>query len=124
MRYEDLVSNPKPELEGIMKYLLDLDDLTGTNAQRRVDEVIGMGAAASSTYKLKSTTGKFNVARAKYTDEQVAMIQNVNADHLYYFGYTNHPTEENKTAFFEFKDHKQEHVDKYYGFRKDNEKFV
>jgi hypothetical protein len=69
VRYEDLVSNPKPELEGIMKYLLDLDDLTGTNAQRRVDEVIGMGAAASQSYKLKSTTGKFNVARVKYTDE-------------------------------------------------------
>jgi hypothetical protein len=32
VRYEDLVTNPGPELEGIMKFLLDLDDLKGTNA--------------------------------------------------------------------------------------------
>jgi hypothetical protein len=32
VRYEDLVSNPAAELQGIMKYLLDLDDLSGTNA--------------------------------------------------------------------------------------------
>lgn len=37
VRYEDLVSNPKPELEGIMKFLLDLDSLEGTNAQRRIE---------------------------------------------------------------------------------------
>ena len=124
VRYEDLVSNPRPELEGIMKYLLDLDDISGTNAQRRVDQVIDMGAASSQTYKLKSTTGKFNNAKGRYTDAQIKLIQEMNADHLYYFGYANHPTEENKTAFFEFNEHKKEHLDKYYGFRKDNQKFV
>jgi len=37
VRYEDLVKNPRPELEGIFKFLLDLDSLEGTNAQRRID---------------------------------------------------------------------------------------
>jgi len=36
-RYEDLCSNLRGELEGMYKYLLDLDDLKGTNAQRRID---------------------------------------------------------------------------------------
>ena len=47
MRYEDLVANPKQELEGIMKYLLDLDDLTGTGAEKRIAEVVNMGGEAS-----------------------------------------------------------------------------
>ena len=36
VRYEDLMLNPEPELRNIMKFLLDLPDLTGTNAERRV----------------------------------------------------------------------------------------
>lgn len=83
-----------------------------------------MGAGASQSYKLKSTTGKFNVNAHKYTAEQVKFIQDTNEEILYYFGYTNHPSEENSTAFFNFTEHKKENVDKYYGFRKDNEKFV
>lgn len=37
VRFEDLLANPKSELEGIYKFLLDLDSLEGTNAQRRLD---------------------------------------------------------------------------------------
>lgn len=83
-----------------------------------------MGASASQSYKLKPTTGKFNIHKDKYTQAQIDMVMKDNAEHLYYFGYANHPTEENKTAFFDFKEHKPEHVEKYYGFRKDNEKFI
>jgi hypothetical protein len=83
-----------------------------------------MGASSSQTYKLKATTGKFNTHRSKYTDAQVELIKQKNADILYYFGYTNHPSEENSCAFFDFKEHTKEHLDKYYGFRRDNDKFV
>jgi len=122
VRYEDLVANPRQELEGIYKYLLDLDDLKGTNAERRLDQIMAMGSGAASTYATKTTTGKFNAHASKYTPAQVELIQTLNADHLYYFGYANHPTEENSTAFFNFKDHKPEHLAKYYGFKKDNER--
>ncbi len=123
-RYEDLVTNPREELEGIMKFLLDIDSIEGTNAQRRINEVVALGAQASSTYKLKATTGKFNINKHKYTDAQIKLIMDQNADFLYYMGYSNHPTEENKTAFFDFPTHTKEHLDMYYGYRKDNEKFI
>lgn len=37
VRYEDLVTSPREELIGIFKFLLDLDDIKGTNAERRID---------------------------------------------------------------------------------------
>lgn len=123
-RYEDLVNDSKTELIEIMKFLLDLDDLTGTNCERRINEISKMGKEASQSYKLKATTGKFNVCKDKYSEELIEYVKEKNADLLYYFGYTNHPTEENPTAFFEFKDHKPEHLANYYGFRQANAKFT
>jgi len=35
-RFEDLLSDKQNELTGVMKFLLGLDDLTGTNAERRI----------------------------------------------------------------------------------------
>lgn len=67
MRYEDLVTSPREELEGIYKFLLEIDDLSGTNAARRLDQIMAMGDKASSVYKKKETTGKFNAHRNKYT---------------------------------------------------------
>lgn len=52
-----------------MKFLLNIDDLSGTNAERRINEVIEMGKEATQTYKLKSTTGKLNPNRHRYTDK-------------------------------------------------------
>jgi len=47
VRYEDLVSNAKEEMVGVMKYLLNVEDLTGTNCMRRLEEMEAMGAKAS-----------------------------------------------------------------------------
>ena len=38
-------------------------DLTGTNAERRIKEVIAKGSAATQTYKLKETTKKYRVQK-------------------------------------------------------------
>lgn len=44
---------------------------------------------------------------------------------LYYFGYSNHPSEENHAAFFDFgNDHKPENLAQYYKFREHNEAFI
>ena len=104
-----------------MKFLLDVEDLAGTNCMRRLEQMAAMGAKASQSYKLKSTTGKFNINAKLYTKEQIDYIMDKNADLLYLFGYTNHPTIENKNAYFNFDKHTKENVDKYYGFRKINE---
>lgn len=123
-RYEDLVKDSKSELDGIMKFLLDVEDLSGTNCERRIDQLSKLDGEASQPYKLKPNTGKFNANLSKYNDELVEYIKETNAELLYYFGYTDHPTEQNPTAFFNFKEHKPEHVKEYYGFRKDNEKVI
>ena len=51
-----------------MKFLLDMDDISGTNVERRIAQIRELGTKASETYKLKSTTGRFNVNKSKYTD--------------------------------------------------------
>ena len=40
VRFEDLVVDPEPQLSNIMKMLNNMTDITGTNAERRVKEVI------------------------------------------------------------------------------------
>jgi len=47
VRFEDLVLNPEAELVNIMRFLTHLKDLEGTNAERRVKEVIAKGQKAS-----------------------------------------------------------------------------
>jgi len=42
IRFEDLVMNPKPEIENMMRFMLGIRDLTGTNAERRIQEVLAM----------------------------------------------------------------------------------
>lgn len=43
IRFEDLVMNPEPELYNMMSFLLGKRDLAGTNAERRIKEVLAMG---------------------------------------------------------------------------------
>ena len=108
-------------MEGVMRYLLDLNDLSGTNCMRRLEQMAQMGSKSGASYKLKATTGKFNVNAKMFTKDQIDYIIKTNVDILYLFGYTNHPTEENQTAFFNFEDHDAENVSNYYGFRKINQ---
>jgi len=42
LRFEDLVKNPEPELYKLMRFMLGMHDLTGTNAERRIKEVLSM----------------------------------------------------------------------------------
>jgi len=68
VRFEDMVSNKQPSLVAISKYLLDLDDITGTNIERRVTDVAGKPI---ETYALKDKTTSFNKNIDKYTPEQL-----------------------------------------------------
>ena len=53
-----------------MRFSIGLKDLTGTNAERRVKEVINKGhEATQSAYKLKSHTLRFNTNKGRYTEE-------------------------------------------------------
>lgn len=123
-RYEDLVSNQEAELTGVMKFLLDLDDLSGTNAERQIKQVCAKGKEASLSYRLKPTTGKFNINANKYTSEQIEVIKAKNAHLLYYFGYANHPKEQNATAFFNFTEHDPKNIERFMTYRKHNEEWI
>jgi len=67
VRFEDLNNNPEPELRNIMRFLTGLKDLDGTNAERRVKEVMAKGHAAAQTYALKETTKRVNSQAIHYT---------------------------------------------------------
>ena len=40
LRYEDLVKDQAKELKGLFRFLLDKDDLTGTNVLKRIEAVV------------------------------------------------------------------------------------
>jgi len=67
LRFEDMVDDPQPSLENIMKFTCNSSDITGTNAARRVDEVIAKGKDATVLYKLKDNTRKTNSNLGRYT---------------------------------------------------------
>lgn len=57
IRYEDLVLTPKDAYSGLFQFMLGIQNIDGTNVERRIDEVVAMGSKASQTYVLKATTG-------------------------------------------------------------------
>jgi hypothetical protein len=42
-----MVNDAKNTYEGIFKFLLEIDNIEGTNAQRRIDEVVKAGRSAT-----------------------------------------------------------------------------
>jgi hypothetical protein len=54
VRYEDLITSPAEIYGDLFRFLLDLDDIEGTNVQQRIKCVISGGV---QTYRLKQTTG-------------------------------------------------------------------
>ena len=56
VRFEDMTTDPEPELANIMKFLCNVTDISGTNAERRIHEVISKGKDATVLYKLKDNT--------------------------------------------------------------------
>ena len=121
LRFEDLVANPEPELRSIMSFLLGVKDLSGTNAERRIHEVLSMGKSATRVYDLKQSTLRFNSNVHRYTQEQLAWIQETQAQMLHFFGYAKIPQDPNNpTGFFEFSGRDEELNSLYNGWRAQN----
>ena len=119
VRYEDLVASKKDTLMGLFSFLLETKDMDDTNCERRIDSVVNEGERTGITYKLKSTTGKFDAHRYRYTEAQIDYVKENLKEILHFFGYTKNPEEDNPTAFFDFGDD-TEHQDKYMGFKEAN----
>ena len=104
VRYEDLVLKPKETMMGLFAFILGEKDLTGTNAERRIDQVVAMGKKATISYNLKPTTGQLNIHEDKYSPELRAFVQEELTEMLHYFGYAKEEAgqEENPTGFFAY----------------------
>ena len=50
MRYEDLKMNPRPVLEELFCFLLDVADIEGTVVQKRIGEVSSAGFQSKAVY--------------------------------------------------------------------------
>ena len=74
MRYEELKTSPRPVLEELFCFLLDVPSIENTNVQRRIQEVTQTGFSDKQAYKLKSTSSSLCRQRHMYTDAQIEYI--------------------------------------------------
>lgn len=119
LRFEDMVSNKQPQLTSLARFLTDMDDISGTNIERRVLEIAGKPI---ETYKLKESTVKFNKNANKYTAEQIEYVKEKLGRWLHYFGYVD--TGDNWTGFFKYDSVNPEWEAQNYGFAKNNEEAI
>jgi len=90
LKFEELRDNPKACLTEICEFLLGVEDLTGTAAEKRIDEVLARGHEITQVYKLKSTDNKFNNI-SKYSKKQQDFILSNLHDFCQFFGYFKKP---------------------------------
>ena len=69
MRYEDLKINPRPVLEDLFCFLLDVSSIAGTVVEKRIAEVTQAGFESKAAYKLKNTSSNLSRSNYMYTDE-------------------------------------------------------
>lgn len=125
IRFEDLILDPKPELENLCKFLLGERSLEGTNAERRVAEVLQLGTKATQTYNLKESTRKLDANRHRYTEAQTEWIREEFKEMLHFFGYAKVPQDpDNLTGFYEFDGEDEGLMRQYKAFRTVNEDMV
>jgi hypothetical protein len=95
------MANPRVELHKLMKFILGMDDLTGTVIEQRIEDVLAMGAASTQVYKPRQ--GGSNKNLQNYTQEQLDYVYKHNEQLIHYFGYAADGKEDNVTPFFDFK---------------------
>ena len=85
VRFEDLIANPRPSLESTLRFLLSLEDLEGTNAARRLDQVLQQDRSATTVYTLKDSTLKPSQSYKNYTPAQLDYIRTELSEMLQFF---------------------------------------
>lgn len=123
VRFEDLVADPIPSVTQVGQFMLDLEDISDTNLERRINEIKAMGDKATQTYQLKDNTKQFNKSVSKYTDEQISYIKQKLGKWIHYLGYAD--VSNNPTGYFKFEgDVPAEWTSCNYGFRQNNEAII
>ena len=73
-KFEELIKTPKESLENVFKFLYDVEDITGTVIEKRIQDVLEMGASANQAYKLKPTDQKYKKGVEMFSAEQQEII--------------------------------------------------
>lgn len=86
-RFEDILDSPKQHLRNLMGFILGMTDeeMNGTVIERRIEEVIALGAKSTQVYKPKSTGTNKNLKH--YTQEMIEYAKEKAGDLLHIFGY-------------------------------------
>ena len=122
-RFEDILVNPEPELRNLFKFILGLDNLDGTVIDKRIKDVMAMGAKKNQTYKPRQGGTNRNIQN--YLREQIEFTKNHNEELFHIFGYVkdeeNNP--DSHTAFMDFEGRaKPENVAKMNYYKQLNER--
>ena len=100
-RYEDVLANPRQELQSLMKFILGMDSIEGTVIEQRIEDVLAMGKASSQVYKPRS--GGSNKNMQNYTAEQIEYQKSVNEELIHFFGYCKDDSiKDNLTPFVDY----------------------
>jgi len=126
VRYEDMVKDSVEPTTGILQFLLEMEDISGTNAERRVNhfaELKKQNPNIDRAYVTKNTTGVANASAHMYTPELLEYIKKELAHFLHFFGYVNNPDkdgEPNENAYFTYDEPHPEESQNYYKFHEAN----
>ena len=121
-RFEDVMANPRVELQNLMKFILGMDSIEGTVLEQRIEDVVSMGAASTQIYKPRS--GGSNKNLMNYTPEQLEYKTSELEKLVHFFGYAvDEKNPNNITPYFDYKGTaKKESVNLINGFKRLNER--
>ena len=83
VRFEDLVTDPKATMKGVMSYLLTRENIDGTVCDKILDIVFK--DKVPTAYEPRS--GKMNASFEKYKPEQISGIYEECKEMIDFFGY-------------------------------------
>lgn len=87
MKFEALRAKPREAIQDVFKFLLNVEDISGTYVEKRIDDVLALGNSAAQVYELKSTDGKFNSKMDRFTPELQRYIKDSLDEYCQFFDY-------------------------------------
>mmetsp|Transcript_36582 Transcript_36582/g.35378 ORF Transcript_36582/g.35378 Transcript_36582/m.35378 type:complete len:108 (-) Transcript_36582:290-613(-) len=83
LRFEDVVTNPKENLMGLMKFLLDTKNLEGTH----IEHYVNLACQEPLRQIYKPREGKINNNTDKYSLDQIQKLFEIAKEEIIRFGY-------------------------------------
>ena len=102
MKFEELKDEPKRTLTDTFKFMLGVDDISGTVVEKRIDEAIEADKKGETqAYKIKPMQEGYKTHEDMFSEAQQKYVISMLAKPLDYFGYFKTDKYENKYSRFE-----------------------